>query len=152
MCLPRIVLSKGEMTLKNYELEFEIMKVKMLSFNLWKPCRAFYKFQKFWCVSTSLDNSTIDDCFTNHHGGGGFMWLNGELQSADHVFVWRFQFVEKHFLVEHLGEGAAHRRHYPDPVRGAPSPRLLLVLHVLHERLGGRVVVRDGHAHLLKKR
>lgn len=79
------------------------------------------------------------------------MWLYGELQSADHVFVWRFQFVEKHFLVEHLGEGAAHRRHYPDPVRGAPSPRLLLVLHVLHERLGGRVVVRDGHAHLLKK-
>lgn len=80
------------------------------------------------------------------------MWLNGELQSADHVFVGRFQFVEKHFLVEHLGEGAAHRRHYPDPVRGAPSPRLLLVLHVLHERLGGRVVVRDGHAHLLKKK
>lgn len=34
MCLPWIVLSKGETTLKNYELEFEIMKVKMLSFNL----------------------------------------------------------------------------------------------------------------------
>lgn len=84
--------------------------------------------------------------------GMGVMGLYGEFKAADHVFIGRFQFVEKHFLVEHLGEGATHRRHYPDPVRGAPSPRLLFVLHVLHERLGGRVVVRDGNAHLLKIR
>lgn len=34
MCFLWIVLLKGEMILKNFELEFEIMKVKMLLFNL----------------------------------------------------------------------------------------------------------------------
>lgn len=72
-----------------------------------------------------------------------------QIQTTHHILIGGLEFVEQHFLVEDLREGATDGRDYPDPVGGAPSPGLLLVLHVLHEGLGGRVVVSNGDAYLL---
>lgn len=53
--------------------------------------------------------------------------------------------VVEHLLVEDWGDAARHGRHDPHPVARAAAPHPVLILHVLHERLGGRVMVHDGH-------
>ena len=72
-----------------------------------------------------------------------------QIQATHHILIGGLEFVEEHFLMEDLRDGATDGRDYPDPVGGAPSPGLLLVLHVLHEGLGGCVVVGYGDAYLL---
>lgn len=55
------------------------------------------------------------------------------------------QAVVEHLLVEDGGDAARHGRHDPDPVGRTAPPAAVLVLHVLDEGLGGRVVIHDGH-------
>ena len=61
------------------------------------------------------------------------------------VLVGRFEFVVEHLLVEDGAGAARDGRYDPHPVGRRAPAQPHLVLHVLHERLGGRVVVRDGH-------
>lgn len=60
--------------------------------------------------------------------------------------------IVQHLLVEDGGDAARHGRHDPHPVCGAAAPRAELALHVLHEGLGGRVVIHDGHILLLQQK
>lgn len=53
--------------------------------------------------------------------------------------------VVEHLLVKDWGDAARHGRHDPHPVTRAATPHPVLILHVLHERLGGRVMVHNGH-------
>lgn len=53
--------------------------------------------------------------------------------------------VVEHLLVEDGRDAPGHGRDDPDPVPRAAAAHTVLVLHVLHEGLGGRVVVHDGH-------
>jgi hypothetical protein len=66
------------------------------------------------------------------------------------VLVRRLQIVEGHLLVEDGSGGARERRHDPDPVGGTAVAEAHLVLQVLHEGLGGGVVVHYGDALLLE--
>lgn len=53
--------------------------------------------------------------------------------------------VVEHLLMEDGGDAARHRRDDPHPVGRAAPAAPVLVLHVLDEGLGGRVVIHDGH-------
>lgn len=53
--------------------------------------------------------------------------------------------VIEHFLVENRCDASWHGRHNPHPVSGAATSYPVLVLHVLHEGLGSRVMVHYGH-------
>lgn len=53
--------------------------------------------------------------------------------------------VVEHLLMEDRGDAARHRRDDPHPVGRAAPAAPVLVLHVLDEGLGGRVVIHDGH-------
>lgn len=55
------------------------------------------------------------------------------------------QVVVDHLLVEDRCETAREGGHDPGPVRRAPAPCPPLCCQVLHEGLGGCVVVHDGH-------
>lgn len=55
------------------------------------------------------------------------------------------QVVVDHLLVEDGCEAAREGGHDPGPVRGTPPPRPPLRHQMLHEGLGGCVVVHDGH-------
>lgn len=65
--------------------------------------------------------------------------------TAHLVLKGRCETVVEHLLVEDWGDAARHGRHDPHPVARAAAPHPVLILHVLHERLGGRVMVHDGH-------
>lgn len=47
--------------------------------------------------------------------------------------------------MEDWGDAAWHGWHNPHPVTWAAAPDTVLILHVLHERLGGWVVVHNGN-------
>lgn len=73
---------------------------------------------------------------TYHEKGGG---------GQDLVFKGGGKPVVEHLLVEDRGDAAGHGGHDPHPVGRAAAPAAVLILHVLNEGLGGRVVVHDGH-------
>lgn len=47
--------------------------------------------------------------------------------------------------MENRGDAARHGRHDPHPVSRTAPTAAVLVLHVLDEGLGGRVVVHNSH-------
>ncbi len=63
----------------------------------------------------------------------------------------RLELVAEHLLVE---DGRGRRGQWWDyvvPVGRTPAAARLLLLVVLHERLGGRVVIHEGYLVLLSK-
>ena len=61
------------------------------------------------------------------------------------VLKGRGEAVVEHLLVENGRDASGHGRHDPHPVSGTAAAHPILVLHVLHEGLGGRVMVYYGH-------
>lgn len=66
-------------------------------------------------------------------------------RGQDLVFEGGGEPVVEHLLMENRGDAARHGGHNPHPVGRAAPPAAVLILHVLNERLGGRVVVNNGH-------
>ncbi len=61
------------------------------------------------------------------------------------VLVGGLQLVVEHFLVEDGRQRAADGRDDPHPVGGTAPAKAVFILQVLHEGLGGGVVVHYGH-------
>lgn len=72
-------------------------------------------------------------------------------RSSHLVLIGGGEAVVEHFLVENRRDASWHGRHNPHPVAGAAASHPVLVLHVLHEGLGGRVMVHYGHFACLEK-
>ena len=66
-------------------------------------------------------------------------------QAAHLVLEGGGEAVVKHLLMEDGRDAPGHGGNDPHPVPRAASAHPELVLHVLHEGLGGRVVVHDRH-------
>lgn len=70
-----------------------------------------------------------------------FLWVHRRYL----IFKGGCEAVVEHLLVENWGDASRHGWHDPHPVSRTAPTAAVLVLHVLDEGLGGRVVVHNGH-------